>query len=196
MKVIAIVIVLVAAHTADAERVGACEISFRFPGDAAYTSTRADQLLTPPVLNSRGAFYHDNTRTWDTWRYATTNNLPLTTVFTDNMNVEWQVKVISPSGICTMCVPGNSEMKFWGDEMDRVGMDATAQFMCFTFNYQESSWFNSHGIRLRTEGYTDPQYANNDWENWSKALDLVKTGTDIVSSLTKTGIAIAAVAGK
>ena len=111
------------------------------------------------------------------------------------MNVEWQVQLATQSGTCTMCVPSNTEMLFWGDERDRVGMDATTQFMCFTFWYEPSSWFHSHGIRVRTEGFTDPKYANNDWDNWSKALDLVKKGTDIVSAMTETGIAIAGVAG-
>ena len=196
MKILAIVIVLLAMHTADAERVGACEISFRFAGEPAYSSTKGNQLLTPGILNGRGAYYHDGTRTWDTWRYARTHNLPLTTWFTDSMNVEWQVKLVNQRGVCTMCVPGNSEMRFWGDEPDRVGMDATAQFMCFTFSYEPSGWWHSHGIRLRTEGFTDPQYANNNWDNWQKALELVKTGADIGSSLATTGIAIAGAAGK
>ena len=139
--------------------------------------------------------YHDNTRTHDTWRYAKTHNLPLTTTFTDYMNVEWKVKLVSKSGSCNMCVPGHSEMYFYGDERDRVGMDATAEFMCFSFSYQPSSWFNSHGIRLLTEGFTDPQYANDDWDNWAKALELVKTGTDIAASLTETGIKIAGASG-
>ena len=111
------------------------------------------------------------------------------------MNVEWQVQIASQSGECNLCVPQNTKMNFWGDEQDSVGMDATTQFMCFTFWYEPSSWFHSHGIRVWTEGFTDPKYANNDWDNWSKALDLVKKGTDIVSAMTETGIAIAGVAG-
>ena len=86
-------------------------------------------------------------------------------------------------------------MLLWGDESYCVGIDATKQFIWLTFWYQPSSWWKSHGIRVRTEGFTDPKYANNDWDNWSKALDLVKKGTDIVSAMTETGIAIAGVAG-
>ena len=112
------------------------------------------------------------------------------------MNVEWQVQLATQSGTCTMCVPSNTEMLFWGDERDRVGMDATTQFMCFTFSYEHKSWRNSHGIKVRTEGFTDPNYANNDWDNWSKALDLVKKGVDITASMTQIGIGIAGAAGR
>ena len=51
-------------------------------------------MLTPNILRDRGVSYHDNTRTSDTWRYAKTNNLPLTTQFTDSTNVEWKVKLV------------------------------------------------------------------------------------------------------
>ena len=109
------------------------------------------------------------------------------------MNVEWQVQIASQTGECNLCVPQNTKMNFWGDEPDSVGMDATAQFMCFTFSYEHKSWRNSHGIKVHTEGFTDPEFANNDWDNWSKALDLVKKGVDITKSMSQTGIAIAGV---
>merc|ERR550534_2564316 len=182
------------ACTLNTKMNGACKISFREPGESVFSPIPSDGILKKHMLVDRGILYHDNTKTYDTFRYAKTNSLPLTTKFTDSMNVEWQVQLATQSGTCTMCVPSNTEMLFWGDERDRVGMDATTQFMCFTFWYEPSSWFHSHGIRVRTEGFTDPKYANNDWDNWSKALDLVKKGTDIVSAMTETGIAIAGVA--
>ena len=111
------------------------------------------------------------------------------------MNVEWQVQLASETGTCNLCVPSNTEMLFWGDEKDRVGMDATTQFMCFTFSYEKKGLFSSHGIKVRTEGFTDPNYANNDWDNWSKALDLVKKGVEITASLADIGIGIAGVPG-
>ena len=111
------------------------------------------------------------------------------------MNVEWQVQLASETGTCNLCVPSNTEMLFWGDEKDRVGMDATTQFMCFTFSYVKGGWTSSHGIKVRSEGFTDPNYANNDWDNWSKALDLVKKGVDIAASMSEIGIGIAGVPG-
>jgi len=198
MKILAIVIVLIAMHTADAQSVGACEISFRTSGGTTYHKAKGNQILTPSILNGKGAYYHDNTRTWDTWRYYVQDSVPLTTQFVDSMNVWWRVKVIDTIGTCTLCVPANSAMNFYNDNhwIGVVGMDATSQFMCFTFHYEPSSWWHYNGIRVRTEGFTDPAYANNDWDNWQNALELIKTGAEIGESLANTGIAIAGAAGK
>merc|ERR1712088_556707 len=46
------------------------------------------------------------------------NSLPLTTKFTDSMNVEWQVQLASETGTCNLCVPSNTEMLFW--EMKKI----------------------------------------------------------------------------
>merc|ERR1712110_184968 len=112
--------------------------------------------------------------------------------FSDAHNIEWKVKVVKKTGTCKMCVPGN-DMTFEGDERTSVGIDATTQFMCFTSQYVPSSWVppQRHGIRIKTEGYTDPAFANDDWKNWGKALAMVKEGAEIAGSLAKSGIRMA-----
>jgi len=98
------------------------------------------------------------------------------------------------TGECSMCVPKSTEMYFDGDERDRVGMDATTHYMCFTFRYQESSWTSSHGIKVHSEGYTPPEFANSDYDTWTKALEMVEKGAGVTTSILGVAGQVAAMA--
>merc|ERR1711981_673234 len=183
-----------------APKIGACVISFRLPGKEEQLVREGDQVLRKEDLRKEGAYYHDNTKTNDVWRYKDTHHLPLTTKFTDNKNVEWKVKIVDKTGNCNMCVPKSSGMDFYAEHghKERVGMDATAHFMCFEFRYEKGNdaWYCvgptcKHGIHIHTEGYTDPDYANSDWDNWIKALEMVEKGAKVASSVTAVGVQIA-----
>ena len=98
------------------------------------------------------------------------------------------------TGECSMCVPKSTEMYFDGDERDRVGMDATTHYMCFTFRYEASGWTSSHGIKVHSEGYTPPEFANSDYDTWTAALDMVEKGASVTSSILGVGAQVAALA--
>ena len=70
------------------QMIGACKISFREPGESAYSPITPNGILTKQILNSKGIRYHDGTKTDDVWRYAKTKSLPLTTKSIDSIKNE------------------------------------------------------------------------------------------------------------
>ena len=67
---------------------GACKISFREPDESAFSPIPSNGIMKKPLLVEKGILYHDNTKTYDTFRYAKTKSLPLITRFIDSINIE------------------------------------------------------------------------------------------------------------
>merc|ERR1712179_658574 len=144
-----------------------------------------------------GLEYIQGSRTWDTSRFATTTDLPLTLRFTDHLNVEWAVTIDNTWEQVTFAVPCGTEIIWYGDESSRTGSDAQTNFASLTFGYKESSWFHSHGIRIRFNGY---KYANFgeamlDSIQWSSILDNLATGTESITNVAEAISAIGGLAG-
>ena len=56
--------------------IGACKMSFREPGKSDFSPITTSGVLTKQILISKGIRYHDNTKTYDTFRYEKTKSLP------------------------------------------------------------------------------------------------------------------------
>lgn len=144
----------------------------------------------PSTAGQLGATnYVSGTRTRDTWRYASTRNLPLTTRFTDSENICHEITLYRETDQITIAVPMRNELIFHGDERDRIGTDAQTRVAEITFRYTGSTWTNSHGIRLVSAGYTGDDYGYLDANagDWDKALQLIDSGVTLVSALAEAG---------
>lgn len=97
--------------------------------------------------------YSRGEETWDTWRYARSSSFPLTTNFKDSHGVQWTVTLRSAGDQGKFVVPFSREIKFTGDEGDRVGLPSHCKYAELGFTYQPKSQWHSHGIRLRTRCY-------------------------------------------
>jgi len=166
------------------------------------TISRAN-LITNPDLEGLGYRYASDSESWDTWRYAGKSNFPLTVQFMDGDNVFWRVSIESSWDELKMCVPSDRRFYFRGhgtDSDNAITTDANVRWSCFQFSYQGSSWFHSHGIRMKTRGYADSSDTITSLiENWSQIVKVVgetaDTGTkiiDMVGSGVDTGAKIAA----
>lgn len=138
-------------------------------------------LITDGKMHELGYKFAPSTQTWDTWRYAQTKRFPLTTIFTDAGNVKWAVSIQDKTDAVSLAVPIQRDLNFWGDESDRVGVDANCRFVLLSFTYQEKSTFHSHGIRMKTSGYiSEDQETTSDFANWSKVFEFAGEGIDVV----------------
>ena len=54
----------------DRQMIGACKMSFREPGKSDFSPITTSGVLTKQILISKGIRYHDNTKTYDTFRYT------------------------------------------------------------------------------------------------------------------------------
>lgn len=168
-------------------------------GDGFFTFKNAD-LPSMSIFTKTPMQYIQGSRTYDTWRYANTRNFPLTTKWTDAANVQWKVTLNSNSDGCTVSVPCNPSTMFYGDERDRVGMDAQVNVCKFNFSYEPGGAWSSHGIRVQSNGYryNGMGVYMSDTEQWQAVLGLVKQGVEIASAATdvfaKASKAIGAVA--
>jgi len=143
-------------------------------------------LPTARSIHELNYRYADSTETWDTWRYAKTRNFPLTTQFRDSENVTWRVKLTGPTNQVSLVVPISRILEFHGDERDRVGVDAKCRFAELTFSYQESSFWHSHGIRLKTRGYVDKSDGStSNMGYWREGLELYQQGVEPTVNLLK-----------
>jgi hypothetical protein len=70
-----------------------------------FTEVPKSSLPVATSIQSLGYRYAGGTETWDTWRYATTSNFPLTTTFTDSENVTWRVTLNNTSNQVSFIVP-------------------------------------------------------------------------------------------
>ena len=77
---------------------GPCKISIKEPGDSAFSPIAPNGILTKQKLTSKGIRYHDSTKTDDTWRYAKTKSLSLSTKFIDLIKIELQIQLASQCG--------------------------------------------------------------------------------------------------
>lgn len=136
-------------------------------------------VATGNSLHKLGYRYASGTETWDTFRYPH-SGFPLKTEFWDSENTNWRVTLYHRSDQVSVAVPISRQVIFWGDEKDRVGIDANCRFGEFTFYYESGGWWHSHGIRVKSRGYVDSSDAStNDMYYWGQALDLAKKGTEV-----------------
>lgn len=129
--------------------------------------------------------YIEGTRTWDTFRYATTKNFPLSLSFRDNKNIQHLITLTDNKDDYTFAIPVGSELYVFGDEKDRIGSDAMTQYGQLHFTYQDSSAFHSHGILSEFQGYKDDTlgfYAI-DTDSWAKIVDIAAKATHAVVEL-------------
>jgi len=147
------------------------QVHFSLDNGRHWTNVPIHGLPNFSSLQQLGYRYADGTETWDTWRYARTHNLPLTTQFTDSENVKWKVILGNASDRVSFVVPISRELGFHGDEYDRVGLDAKVRFAEVSFYYNPGgAWSRlehfvfiqfryeinfSHGIRVKTRGFID-----------------------------------------
>merc|ERR1711970_398833 len=132
--------------------------------------------------------YSEGSETWDTWRYAKTRRLPLRTEFTDANNVQWRVTLHHRRDSVAFVVPISRELFFWGDERDRVAVDARCKLASLTFRYNPGGWTSSHGIRLKTRGLKHKSQGSHAAINdWAAAIDLAAKGVGMVTDIVNTG---------
>jgi len=164
-------------------------VQFSLTGHHDYKTLPRMGLPTARQLQDIGYRYGGDTETWDTWRYSR-SSLPLSTRFTDSENVSWQVTLHGKHDQVSFVVPISRELIFYGDERDRVGVDAKCRWAELSFYYQEASgwWISkkSHGIRVKTRCYIDSTDGSTDnMGYWTEALKLVKQGSEIAVDLSK-----------
>merc|ERR1712131_73126 len=161
------------------------EVSYSL-NERDFTVVPKNSLPTARSIQDVGYRYADGTETWDTWRYAKTSRFPLTTTFTDSENVTWRVTLRDPNNQVSFVVPISRELNFSGDEKDRVAVDSKCRFAEITFHYQESSFWHSHGIRLKTRGYVNESDGSTDnMDYWKQALELFQQGSEPAINLLK-----------
>jgi len=162
------------------------QVHFSLDNGRHWTNVPIHGLPNFSSLQQLGYRYADGTETWDTWRYARTHNLPLTTQFTDSENVTWKVILGNASDRVSFVVPISRELGFHGDEYDRVALDAKVRFAEVSFYYNSGGAWSSHGIRVKTRGFIDHTDGSTDnLSYWKDALDRVKQGSEIVVDLAK-----------
>lgn len=159
-----------------------------FLSNGSWRAISLQNLVTQGHLHQKGYRHASGTQTWDTWRYANTKRFPLRTEFTDAANVKWRVSIRGSSDQVSMVVPIQRELRFYGDEGDKVGVDSNCRFAQLTFSYQPGSIWHSHGIRLKTNGLVDKSDKNtDDWDHWTEIFSTIQQGVDLTSSVVDLG---------
>lgn len=163
--------------------------------DSGWYKLDAHSIPSQGVFTDKTMDYIEGSRTYDNFRYSKTTKLPLTTEWTDAKNVRWKVKLISKRAQCTVVVPCGTSNYFYGDEKDRVGMDAQANFCQYSFTYLDGS---SHGIRVQTNGYRLKGMGTylSDTENWKNVMERAKQGADIAAVVVDAAAKAAPLAGR
>merc|ERR1711963_316713 len=163
-------------------------------GSEPWTEWNIKDLPNSSHLQKLGYKYADCTQTSDTWRYAKTKSFPLDTEFTDAMNVTWRGRLNGERDDIKMIAPIERQQYFYGDEKDRVGVDAKVRVASYHFHYQEKSIWHSHGIRLHTRGYiTDSDGSTSNLGYWKEAIEVAQGIANVGKTIASTGTDIAGI---
>lgn len=152
-------------------------------------------LLHLSVLNKDNRLeYIQGSRTYDTLRYS--HHLPLTFMFTDKLNVKWEVTLESESDTVTMCIPMGTEIMWFGsNEPVRTGCDAQTDWAEVEFHFEPESFFHSNEVRIQLSGYKDVN--KKEWavdsQRWREILDFAKEGTEITGAVVDQVAKVAAI---